>query len=134
MAHLNISMEEVLTLIEKNADYDKKRIKSLKAVNDKEVEITVGIGFLPDIRVLLVYNKFKEGKIYFTLNSNDSIINMFMGFLKKTDKDNYIYIQNKAVIVKANKFLLKNFSGVQIVDLKIVKKEVYIKLYISKNI
>jgi len=134
MARLNISMDEVLTLIEKNADYDKKRIRSLSAINDKEVEITVGIGFLPSIKVILVFNKFKEGKIYFTLNSNDNIINMFMGFLKKTDGDNFIYIHNKVVIVKANKFLLKNFSGIQIIDLNIVDKEVYVKLYINKNI
>lgn len=134
MAHLNISMEEVLILIERNADYDKKKVRKLRAINDREIEITVGIGFLPSIKVILMFNKFEKGKIYFTLNSNEGIINMFMGFLKKTDSEDYIYIHNKIVIVKANKFLLKRFSGVQIEGLKIANKEVNVKFYISNNI
>lgn len=135
MARLNISIGEVLTLIEKNADYDKKRVKKLKVVNDNQIEITVGISsFLPGIKVILIYNKFKNGKLYFNLNSNDTIINMFMSFIKKTDSENFIYVRNKRVIVEINRLLLDKFSGIKILDLNVTGEEIYITLDINENI
>lgn len=135
MARLDISISEVLTLIEKNADYDKKRVKKLKVVNDNQIEITVGISsFLPGIKVILIYNKFKNGKLYFNLNSNDTIINMFMSFIKKTDSENFIYVRNKRVIVEINRLLLDKFSGIKILDLNVTGEEIYITLDINENI
>lgn len=135
MARLDISISEVLTLIEKNADYDKKRVRKLKVVNDNQIEITVGISsFLPGIKVILIYNKFKNGKLYFNLNSNDTIINMFMSFIKKTDSENLIYVRNKRVIVEINRLLLEKFSGIKILDLNVTGEQIYITLDINKDI
>lgn len=135
MARLNISIGEVLTLIEKNAGYDKNRVRKLQVVNDNQIEITVGISsFLPSIKVILIYNKFKNGKLYFNLNSNDTIINMFMGFIKKTDREKFIYIRNKRVIVEINSILLGKFSGVKIEDLNITGEEMYVTLNVDESI
>lgn len=132
MARLNISMGEVLTLIEKNVDYDKKKIRKLQVVNDNQIEITVGISsFLPGIKVILMYNKYEDGKIYFNLNSNDTIINMFMGFMKKTDSKSLVYVLNKRVIVEINKLLLNKFSGVKISNLNINGEQIYVTLEIN---
>lgn len=135
MARLNISISEVLTLIEKNAHYDKKKVRKLQVVNDNQIEITVGISsFLPGIKVILIYNKFKDGKLYFSLNSNDTITNMFMGFIKKTDSENIIYVRNKRVVVEINRLLLDKFSGVKIADLNITGEKIYITLDINESI
>ncbi|WP_010234116.1 hypothetical protein [Clostridium arbusti] len=132
MARLNISISEVLTLIEKNADYDKKRVRKLQVINDNQIEITVGISsFLPGIKVILIYNKYENGKLYFTLNSNDTIINMFMGFINKTDSENFVYVHNKRVIVEINKLLIDKFSGVKILDLNINGEQIYADLEIN---
>ncbi|MDF2502832.1 hypothetical protein [Clostridium sp.] len=132
MARLNISISEVLTLIEKNADYDKKRVRKLQVINDNQIEITVGISsFLPGIKVILIYNKYENGKLYFTLNSNDTIINMFMGFINKTDSENFVYVHNKRVIVEINKLLIDKFSGVKISDLNINGEQIYADLEIN---
>jgi hypothetical protein len=126
-------MIELVSLLETNGTYNRDRIKSIKIVNQNQIEVLVSIGqFFPDIKIGFVYNYFDNGKLYLNVISNGGI-KMLMGLLNELGNNpkNFINIDKTRVSVDINGILATKLKGVKIKDMNIVGEQIYITMNIN---
>ncbi|MDP4144273.1 MAG: hypothetical protein Q8936_07285 [Bacillota bacterium] len=134
MAQINISMREFVILVEKNADYDRQRIRNINVINKNQLELTIGISqFLPSAKVLLVFRKYEKGKMYFNLISGDGVkilMSLAKELISKQEEENYFNIDKNRVVININKLLSDNLKGINIKDVSINEDQVYLSVNI----
>ena len=133
MAYINISMIELVSLLETNGTYNRDRIKSIKIVNQNQIEVLVSIGqFFPDIKIGFVYNYFDNGKLYLNVLSNGGI-KMLMGLLNElgNNQKNFINIDKTRVSIDINGILATKLKDIKIKDMNIVGEQIYITMSIN---
>lgn len=133
MAYINISMIELVSLLETNGTYNRDRIKSIKIVNQNQIEVLVSIGqFFPDIKIGFVYNYFDNGKLYLNVLSNGGI-KMLMGLLNElgNNQKNFINIDKTRVSIDINGILATKLKDIKIKDMNIVGEQIYITMNIN---
>jgi hypothetical protein len=136
MAYINITMNELVTLAEKNAEYDRDRIRRIKVINQNQLELTVNIGaFFPDIRVVLVYSRLEKGKMYFNVLSSGGV-KMLMGLMAEMGKNNknnnnFMSLEKNNVVIDINKMLSDNLNGVRVRDVSMTGEQIYITVSVS---
>ncbi|WP_163192401.1 hypothetical protein [Clostridium thermarum] len=131
MAYLNISLTEAIGFIDKNINYNRDRIKSIKLVNGSQTEITVSAGkFFPDMKVVVAFNGYRDGRIYFNIITKGGI-KILMGLMNelggKTLND-YIRLEKDMVQVDVNKFAGDNFRDVKIRDISMSGEQIYVTI------
>jgi citrate lyase alpha subunit len=133
MAYVNVSTSELITLIDKNAKYNRDRIKSIKVTNDIQIEITVGVAaFLPDIKVSLRYNKFENGRMYFNIISNGGakiLLTLVSEMAKKGNK--YLTLDKSSIVLEVDKVLFDNLKGMKVKEISTSGEQIYFTLSIS---
>lgn len=129
MAYINISVSEVLKFADKNLNYDKERIKSIKLINESQIEITVSIGkMFPNMKVTLSYNGFREGKLHFNILTNGGI-RILMGLLNEFGSpklNDYIKLEKAVVEFSISKLLSDNIQGIEIRDINMNGEQIYV--------
>lgn len=139
MAYINVTMNELVTLAEKNAEYDRDRIRRIKVINQNQLELTVNIGaFFPDIRVVLVYSRLEKGKMYFNVLSSGGV-KMLMGLMAEMGKNNknnknnnnFMSLEKNNVVIDINKMLSDNLNGVRVRDVSMTGEQIYITVSVS---
>lgn len=136
MAYINISMIELVSLLETNGTYNRDRIKSIKIVNQNQIEVLVSIGqFFPDIKIGFVYNYFDNGKLYLNVLSNGGI-KMLMGLLNElgNNQKNFINIDKTRVSIDINGILATKLKDIKIKDMNIVGEQIYITMNIKRRL
>jgi hypothetical protein len=131
MAYINISMSEAMHFIDKNLEYNRDRIKSIKLVNGNQAEITVSVGkFFPDMKVVVAFNSFKEEKLYFNIITKGGV-KILMGLMNelggKTLND-YIRLEKDIVQIEVNKVVSNNLKDVKIRDITMSGEQMYITI------
>lgn len=129
MAYINISVPEVMSFADKNLNYDRDRIKSIKLINENQVEIVVSIGrMFPNVKVVLAYSGFREGSMYFNIISNGGI-KIVMGLLNEFGNksfNEYLKLDKTSIEFAINKMLSENLNGVNIRDISIMREQIYV--------
>ena len=133
MAYINVSMKEMITLLDKNANYNRDRIKSIRAVNENHIEITVGVAaFLPDIKVTLAFVRFERGNMYFNIISNGGAKVLLTLVTEMAGKSNkYITLDKNVMIVDTEKALANSIRGMNIKDISISGEQIYFVVTIA---
>lgn len=131
MAYVNVSMTEILSFVDKNLEYNRDRIKSIKIINENQIELMVSIGpIFPNIKIVASYNKFENGKIYCNIITNGGI-KMLMGLANEMGGKNindYIAFESNRVIFDVNKLLQSNLKDVSVKDLSISGEQIYVTI------
>jgi hypothetical protein len=132
MAYVNISMDELITLVEKNGNFNRERIKSIKMVNGHQLEITVGVAvFLPDIKILLLYNRFQNGRMYFNIVSSGGA-KMLMSLLSEMGNNSgFLIFEKNSIAVDINKMISSNINGIHVKDVSMTREQIYLTLSIK---
>jgi hypothetical protein len=133
MAYINVTMNELVTLAEKNAEYDRDRIRKINVINQNQLELTVSIGaFFPDIKVVLVYSRLERGRMYFNVLSSGGV-KMIMGLMAEMgkNKDSFMSLEKNNIVIDINKMLSDNLNGVRVKDVSMSGEQIYITVNVS---
>ncbi|MDP4090061.1 MAG: hypothetical protein Q8930_12425 [Bacillota bacterium] len=129
MAYINVSMSEVMAFVDKNMDYDRERVRSIKLVNQNMVEITVSIGkMFPSMKVVLSFSGFREGKLFCSILTNGGariVMGLMNEFVSKRLSD-YIKLDKNSVEIDINGLLSYNLQGITIRDISLTGEQIYI--------
>jgi hypothetical protein len=127
-------MKEFVSLIEKNANYNRERIRTIKTVNENQLEIYVEIApFLPQAKATLVYNRFERGKMYFNILSSGGI-KMLMGIFTEmggTTNNEFIRFDKNNIVIEINKLLSDKFKGIHVKDMNLAGEQIYFTIDIK---
>ncbi|WP_139903390.1 hypothetical protein [Clostridium thermarum] len=131
MAYLNISLTEAIGFIDKNINYNRDRIKSIKLINGSQTEITVSVGkFFPDMKVVVAFNGYRDGRLYFNIITKGGI-KILMGLMNELGGKNlndYIRLEKDMVQVDVNKFTGDNFKDVKVRDISMSGEQIYVTI------
>lgn len=131
MAYINISMTEAMNFVDKNIEYNRDRIKSIKLVNGNQAEIAVSVGrFFPDMKVVIAFNSYKDEKLYFNIITKGGI-KILMGLMNEMGGktvNEYIRLEKDMVQFDVNKFTTNNLKGVAVRDISMSGEQMYITI------
>lgn len=131
MAYINISMEEFVSFIRKNAEYDRERIRDIRVINKNQVQLVISIGqFFPDMKLELGFNRYEKGKLYFNLLSSGAsrILIGLMNEMNKNNPNNFFRISGQNVIIDVDEILSENLQGVVLKDMNVTGNQIYITI------
>jgi hypothetical protein len=131
MAYINISMEEFVSFVRKNADYDRERIRDIRVINKNQVQLIISIGqFFPEMKLELGFNRYEKGRLYFNLLSGGAskILVGLMNEMNKNNPDNFFRVNGQNIIIDMDELLSKNLQGVDLKDMSVTGNQIYITL------
>lgn len=129
MAYINLSLTEALGFIDKNLDYNRERIKNIILINDSQIEITVSVGrFFPDMKVLISYNSYIDGRLYFNIITKGGI-KILMGLMNEMGGkkiNEFIKLESDRVELDVDKLISNNLKGVKVRDINFTGEQIYV--------
>jgi hypothetical protein len=131
MAYINISMEEFVSFIRKNADYDRERIRDIRVINKNQVQLIISIGqFFPEMKLELGFNRYEKGKLYFNMLSSGAskILVGLMNEMNKNNPDNLFRVSGQNIVIDIDDILTQNLQGVTLKDMNITGSQIYITI------
>lgn len=129
MAYINLSVTEALGFIDKNLEYNRDRIRNISLVNDSQIEITVSVGrFFPEMKVLVSYNSYINGKLYFNIVTKGGI-KILMGLMNEMGGkkiNEYIKLEGDKVEIDVDKLISGSLKGVKVRDINFTGEQIYV--------
>lgn len=131
MAYINISMEEFVSFVKKNANYDRERIRDIRVINKNQIQLVISIGqFFPDMKLEIGFSRFERGRLYFNLLSGGAskIIVGLMNEMNKNNPDSFFRLSGQNIIIDIDDLIAQNLQGVTIRDMNITGNQIYITI------
>ncbi|NLZ49166.1 MAG: hypothetical protein GX895_10370 [Clostridiales bacterium] len=136
MAYINLSITEVLGFMDNNLEYNRDRIKNISLINDSQIEITVSLGrFFPDMKVLVSYNSYINGKLYFNIITKGGI-KVLLGLMNEMGGkkiNEFIKLDNDRVEIDVDKLISNSLKGVKVRDINFTGQQIYVTVDFSKS-
>lgn len=129
MAYINVSMEEFVSFVRKNADYDRERIRDIRVINKNEVQLIISIGqFFPEMKLELGFNRYEKGKLYFNLLSGGAskIVVGLMNEMNKNNPDNFFRLSGQNIVIDIDDLIARNLQGVTLKEMSVTGNQIYI--------
>ncbi|NLM34343.1 MAG: hypothetical protein GX206_02805 [Clostridiales bacterium] len=131
MAYINLSLTEVLGFIDKNLEYNRERIKNISLINESQIEITVSLGrIFPDMKVLVSYNSYINGKLYFNVITKGGI-KVLMGLMNEMGGkkiNEFIKLEGERVEIDIDKLISNNLKGIRVRDISFTGQQIYVTI------